>query len=155
MALWVGCERAYALLLESILEKRKEKEQRKDDTVKFKQALYYQLHEGLSLRPAHLQGITDAVSISNILGLKKEDFVAFHCVAERAYKKKFSKLFDFAAEDGATFDVIYEHKARFQIYLAQEEDLHVEQQDRTLSIDYLVVFKVYEGLLLLQESMLK
>ncbi len=64
-------------------------------------------------------------------------------------------MFDFVAEDGATFDAIYEHNARFQTYLAQEEDLHVEQQDRTLSIHNQVVFKVYEGLLLLQKSLFK
>ncbi len=60
-AICVGCERGYALLSESALEKREEKEQRKADNIKMKKDLYYQLHEGLSSRLAHLQGITDAV----------------------------------------------------------------------------------------------
>ena len=83
-ALCVGCERGYALLSESALEKREEKEQRKAGITKMKQDLYYQLHEGLTSRPAHLQGITDAVPITNILGLDKEDFIAFHRLAEKA-----------------------------------------------------------------------
>ena len=113
-ALCVGCERGYALLFESALEKREEKEQRNAGTIKMKQDLCYQLHEGLSSRSTHLQGITDAVDITSILGLDKEDFVAFHRLAEKASKnKEFSKLFDLAAEDGATFDAIYDHCARF------------------------------------------
>ena len=70
-----------------MLQKRKEKEQRKHDIVSLKQALYYQLHEGLSLRPAHLQGITEALSISSILVLESKDFLALHRVAEKASKK--------------------------------------------------------------------
>ncbi len=109
-ALCVGCERGYALFSESALEKREEKERRKADNIKMKRDLYYQLHEGLSSRPAHLQGITDAVNITSISGLDKEDFVAFHRLAEKASKhKEFSKLFHFSAEDGATFDAIYDH----------------------------------------------
>jgi len=65
-ALCARCEWGYALLSAQMLQKRKEKEQRKHDIVSLKQALYYQLHEGLSSRHAHLQGITDAVSISSI-----------------------------------------------------------------------------------------
>ena len=83
-ALCVGCERGYALLSESALEKREEKEQRKAGIIKMKQDLHYQLHAGLSSRHAHLQGITDAVDITSILGLDKEDFVAFHRLAETA-----------------------------------------------------------------------
>ena len=135
------------MLSAGVLEKRKEKDQRKDDTVKLKQALYHQLHAGLSERHVYLQGITDAVSICNILGLDQKDFVAFHRLAEKASKKKeLSKLFDFVAEDGATFDAIYEHSARFQTYLAQEVDLP-EQVERTLTIENEVVKKVYEDLL--------
>ena len=84
-------------------KKRSEKEQRKHGIVMFKQALYYQPHEGLSLRHAHLQGITNAVSISSILRLDNKDFLAFYRLAEKALKKELSKLFDFVAEDGATF----------------------------------------------------
>ena len=62
------------------------------------------------------------------------------------------KLFDFVAEDGATFDAIYEHSARFQTYLAQEVD-HPDQYDRTLTIHNQVVNKVYKSLLQLQEIM--
>jgi hypothetical protein len=80
----VGCERGYALLSESALEKREEKEQWKAGTIKMKQYLYYQLHEGLSSRPTHLQGITYAVSITIILGLDKEDFVAFYRLADNS-----------------------------------------------------------------------
>ena len=150
-ALCVGCERGYPMLSAGVLEKRKEKDQRKDDTVKLKQALYHQLHAGLSERLVHLQGITDAVIICNILRLDRKDFVAFHRLAEKASKKKeLSKLFDFVAEDGATFDAIYEHSARFQTYLAQEVDLP-EQVERTLTIENEVVKKVYEGLLELQD----
>ncbi len=83
-ALCVGCERGYALLSESAFEKREEKEQRKAGIIKMKQYLYYQLHEGLSLRHAHLQGIIDAVDNTSILGLDKENFVAFHRLAEKA-----------------------------------------------------------------------
>ena len=133
-ALCVGCERGYPMLFAGVLEKRKEKDQRKEDTVTLKQALYHQLHAGLSERPVQLQGITNAVSISSILGLEREDFVAFHRLAEKGPKKKeMSKLFDFVAEDGATFDAIYEHSARFQTYLAQEVD-HPEQVEQTLTI---------------------
>lgn len=155
-ALCVGCERGYALLSESTLEKREEKEQRKAGIIKMKQDLYYQLHEGLSARPAHLQGITDAVSITSILGLDKEDFVAFHRLAEKASKnKELNKLFDFVAEDGATFDAIYDHCARFQTVLSHEADLPLEQKDRTLSMGNPVVQKVIRGLLSLQEMMLQ
>ena len=87
-ALCVGCERGYPMLSAGVLEKRKEKEQRKDDTVKIKQALYHQLHAGLSDRPLQLQGITDAVSICSILGLDRKDFAAFHRLTEKAAKKK-------------------------------------------------------------------
>ena len=83
-ALCAGCERGYALLSESAPEKREEKEQRKAGILKMKQDLYYQLHEGLRSRSPHLQGITDAISITRILGLDKEDFVAFHRLAEKA-----------------------------------------------------------------------
>ncbi len=83
-ALCVGCERGYALLFESALEKREEKEQRKAGIIKMKQDLYCQLHGCLRSRPSHLKGITDAVSITSILGLDKEDFVAFHRLAEKA-----------------------------------------------------------------------
>ena len=78
------CERGYALSYESALEKREEKEQRKAGIIKMKRDLYYQLHEDLNSRLAHLQGITDVVSITNILGLDKEGFVAFHRLAEKA-----------------------------------------------------------------------
>ncbi len=83
-ALCVGCERGYALLYESALDKREEKAQRKAGIIEMKQDLYYQLHAGLRSRPAHVQGITDAISIASILGLDKEDFVAFHRLAEKA-----------------------------------------------------------------------
>jgi hypothetical protein len=53
-ALCVGCERGYPVLSAGVLEKRKERDQRKDDTVKLKQALYHQLHSGLSERHVHL-----------------------------------------------------------------------------------------------------
>ena len=59
-------------------------------------------------------------------------------------------MFDFVAEDGATFDAIYEHSARFQKKLAQEVD-HPDQYDRTLTIDNQVVNKVYKSLLELQD----
>ncbi len=83
-ALCVKCERSYALLSESSPEKREEKEKRKVGIIKMKHDLYYQFHEGLRSRHAHLQGIKDAVSITNILGMDKEDFVAFHRLAEKA-----------------------------------------------------------------------
>ena len=66
------------------MEKREEKEQRKAGIIKMKHDLYYQLHEGLSSRLAHLQGMTDAVPITNILGLDKEEFIALHRLAEKA-----------------------------------------------------------------------
>ncbi len=59
----------------------------------------------------------------------------------RRQKKELAKLFDFFAEDGATFDAIYEHSARFQTYLAQKVD-HPDQYDRTLTLDNQVVNKV-------------
>ncbi len=133
-AVCVGCERGYAMLPATIFEKRKEEKQRKERTVQLKQSLHHQLHEGLRLRPVHLQGITDAVDISSILGMDRKVFVAFHRLAEKAVKRKeLDKLFDFVADDGATFDAIYEHSARFQTYLAQEVD-HLDQYNRTLTI---------------------
>jgi hypothetical protein len=86
-AVCVGCERGYAMLPATIYEKRREEKQRKERTVQLKQSLYYQLHEGLRSRPVHLQGITDAVDISSVLGLDRKDFVAFHRLAEKAAKK--------------------------------------------------------------------
>ena len=64
---------------------------------------------------------------------------------EGGKKKELAKLFDFVAEDGATFDAIYEHSARFQTYLAQDVD-HPDQFVRTISIDNQVVNKVYKSL---------
>lgn len=139
------------MLPAAVLEKRKEEQQRKERTVQLKESMYYQLHEGLRLRPVHLQGITDAVNISSILGLDRKNFVAFHRLTKKAAKKKeMAKLFDFVAEDGATFDAIYEHSARFQTYLAQDVD-HPDQFDRTISINNQVVNKVYKSLLQLQD----
>ncbi len=58
--------------------------------------------------------------------------------------------FSFVAEDGATFDAIYDHCARLQTVLSHEADLPLEHQDRTLSMGNPVVQKVIVGLLSLQ-----
>ncbi len=63
-----------------------------------------------------------------------------------------AKVFDFVGTDGATFDAISEHSARFQVYLAREKDL-LDNPNRILKLANPVVFKVYNGLLLLQHIM--
>ena len=77
--------------------------------------MHYPLNEGLGLRPAHLQGITDAFPIGSVIGVEEEDFIAFHIlVVKAANNKELAQLFDFVDEaDGSTFVAIYSQTARF------------------------------------------
>ena len=66
----------------------------------------------------------DAFPISSIIGLELKDFAGFHRLVVKASKnRELAKLFDFVAEDGTTFDAIYDQAARVQAYLAQDKDL--------------------------------
>ncbi len=87
------------------------------DVVELKQKIHHQLNECLNLRPAHKQGIIDAYSISNVVGVDDDDFIAFHLVVKVANNKELAPLFDFVdAADGSTFVAIYSHTARFHTF---------------------------------------
>ncbi len=47
------------------------------DVVELKQKVHYQLKEGLSLRPAHREGINDAVPIGSVIGVDEHDLLLF------------------------------------------------------------------------------
>ncbi len=80
------------------------------------------------------------------------DLASFHRLVVKASKnREFAKLFDFIAEDGTKFDAIYDHAARFQAYLAQDEDLPDNEDRKYLTLKNPVVSKVYQGLLDLQD----
>jgi hypothetical protein len=119
--------------------------------VELKQKVHYQLNEGLSLRPRHQQGITDALHIGSAIGVDQDDFIAFHRLVVKAAKNnELAQLFDFVDEaDGSTFVAIPSHTARFQTYLAQDED-HPDDASRTLTLKNPIVSKIYEGLLKLR-----
>ena len=122
------------------------------DVVELKQKAYYQLNEGLNLRPTLQQGITDALPIGIVIGVDQDDFIAFHRLVVKAAKnKELAQQFDFvAAADGSTFVAIPSHTARFQTYLAQDED-HPNDFPRTLTLRNPIVSKIYEGLLKLRQ----
>jgi len=85
------------------------------DAAKLKQEVRYQLNEGLGLKPAHLQGITDAFLIGSVIGVEDEDFIAFRClVVKAANNKESAQLFDFVDKaNGSTLIAIYSQTARF------------------------------------------
>ncbi len=122
------------------------------DVVELKQKVHYQLNEGWNLRHAHKQGITDAFPIGNVIRVDEDEFIAFHrLVAKAANNKELAQLFDFVdASDGSTFVVIPSHTAKFQTFLAQDED-HPDDSPRTLTLRNPVVSKIYEGLLKLRQ----
>ena len=144
-----GCRRNTRRVPEKLLEKRMLTQERKDSTSKFKQADYAQLNNDLDERPPHLRGITDALDICSVIGVDREDFIAFHKLAIKASKQgELAKLFDFIDEDGRTFVAIHAHTARFHTYL-DEEDL--PEQRRELSLKNPCVSKIYEGMVELQK----
>ena len=118
-----GCRRNTRRLPEKLLQERILAKEQKEAIVKFKQAVYLQLHEDLSKRPIQLRGITDALELGPIMGVDKEEFIAFHKLAVKASKQgELSKLFDFVDKDGRTFVAILDHTARYQTYLNEEDD---------------------------------
>ncbi len=78
--------------------------------------------------------------------------IEYHRLATKAAKKKqLSKLFDFVAKDGSTFRAIGDHKARFQVELAQEDDFaEGTEATRVVSLQNPVVSKVYEGITVIE-----
>ncbi len=62
----------------------------------FKYLVREQLNEDISKRLQHLRGITDAIRISSLIGLKNNDFLAFHeNTMEAAGKLEMTRLFDY------------------------------------------------------------
>jgi len=83
--------------------------------------------------------------------LELKGFVSFYRLVVKASKNRgLAKLFDFVAGDGTTFEAIYDQAARFQAYLAQDEDLPDNEDRKYLTQKKHVVSKVYQGLLELQ-----
>jgi hypothetical protein len=109
------------------------------------------MNEGLALRPAHLQGITDAFPIGSVIGVEDEDFISFYrLVVKAANIKELVQLFDFVDKaDGSTFVAIYSQTGGFQTFLAQDDD-HLDASPRTLTLKNPDVSKIYEGLLKLR-----
>ena len=120
-------------------------------TMRYALEVYNQLHSDLKSRAARLQGITDAISNKQCYWCGHEEISRFaHFLRRR--QKEMAKLFAYVGTDGATFDAIWEHSARFHTYLAREEDLQ-NYLNRILKLANPVVFKVYKGLLLLQHTL--
>jgi hypothetical protein len=130
------------------LERKLSNADYKEEKNKFKCLVRHQLHEGLSSRPEHLRGITDAIPLGRVLRLEESDFHAFHAVTlEAAGKQELTRLFDFVGEDGKTFVASHAHTARFQSYLTEGD---FDGHSRTMSIANPIVNKIYLGLLQLQ-----
>ena len=144
----IGCIRGVAQISGKHLERKMSNADYKEEKNKFKCLVRHQLHEGLSSRPEHLRGITDAIPLGRVLRLEESDFHAFHAVTlEAAGKQELTRLFDFVGEDGKTFVASHAHTARFQSYLTEGD---FDGHSRTMSIANPIVNKIYLGLLQLQ-----
>ena len=116
----------------------------------FKCLVREQLNEGMSKRLQHLRGITDAIPISSLIGIKNNDFLAFHEITmEAAGKLEMTRLFDYVDAEGKSFVASAAHTARFQSYLKEGD--FTGDTTRTLSLANVIVHKVYQGLILLQK----
>ena len=140
----IGCIRGVAQISGKHLERKLSNVDYKEVTNKFKCLVRHQLYEGLSSRPEHLRGITDAIPLGRVLCLEESDFHAFHAVTmEAAGKQELTRLFDFVGEDGKTFIASNAHTARFPSYLTEGD---FDGHSRTMSIAHPIVNKIYIGL---------
>jgi hypothetical protein len=84
----LGCRRGGRKLGFNSVEQRFARKELKRETIMLKCMFREQLPEGLSKRQGHLCGITDAISISRIIGVDISDFIAFNNTVVEAAKNR-------------------------------------------------------------------